>query len=62
MSARTGYEAAAPIEPRRLWSVPGLLDHVVAFLTVTLLGWMLSIVLEWCGIQGCSTLESLVGQ
>ena len=50
MSARTGYEAAAPIEPRRLWSVPGLLDHVVAFLTVTLLGWMLSIVLEWCGI------------
>ena len=50
MSARTGYEAAAPTEPRRLWSVPGLLDHVVAFLTVTLLGWMLSIVLEWCGI------------
>ena len=50
MSARIGYEAAAPIEPRRLWSVPGLLDHVVAFLTVTLLGWMLSIVLEWCGI------------
>ena len=50
MSARTGYEAAAPIEPRRLWSVPGLFDHVVAFLTVTLLGWMLSIVLEWCGI------------
>ena len=50
MSARPGYDAAAPIEPRRLWSVPGLLDHVVAFLTVTLLGWMLSIVLEWCGI------------
>ena len=50
MSARIGYEAAAPIEPRRLWSVPGLFDHVVAFLTVTLLGWMLSIVLEWCGI------------
>lgn len=50
MSARTGYEAAAPIEPRRLWSVPGLLDQVVAFLTVTLLGWLLSIVLEWCGI------------
>ena len=50
MSARTGYDAAAPIEPRRPWSVPGLFDHVVAFLTVTLLGWMLSIVLEWCGI------------
>ena len=50
MSARPGYDAAAPIEPRRPWSVPGLFDHVVAFLTVTLLGWMLSIVLEWCGI------------
>ena len=50
MSARTGHDAAAPIEPRRPWSVPGLFDHVVAFLTVTLLGWMLSILLEWCGI------------
>ena len=50
MSPRTGYAASAPVEPRRIWSVPGLLDHVVAFLTVTLLGWLLSILLEWCGI------------
>jgi len=50
MSLRAGYEASAPVEPRRIWSLPGLLDHTFAFLTVTLLSWLLSILLEWCGI------------
>ena len=50
MRARAGHDAYGPIEPRRLWSVPGLFDQVVAFLSVALLGWLLSILLEWCGI------------
>ena len=50
MNARAHHEPPGPIEPRRIWSVSGFLDHVLGFLTVTLLGWMLSILLEWCGI------------
>ena len=37
---------------RRPWSLAGLLDHGAAFLAVTLLGWWVSILLEWAGIAG----------
>ncbi|CDI02329.1 putative Integrating conjugative element protein [Candidatus Competibacter denitrificans Run_A_D11] len=42
----------APPEPvyRRPWSLAGLLDHAMAFLTVTIAGWWISILVEWAGI------------
>jgi len=44
------YPPAPPY--RRPWSLAGLLDHGAAFLAVTLLGWWVSILLEWAGIAG----------
>ncbi len=35
---------------RRPWSLAGLLDHLFSFTTVTLLGWLISVLLEWAGI------------
>lgn len=41
-----------PAEPvfRRPWSIAGLIDQVMAFITVTLVGWLISILLEWAGM------------
>ena len=47
------YRPYRPPEPppyRRPWSLAGLLDHFFAFAAVTLAGWLVSVVLEWCGI------------
>ena len=45
-----GYRAPPPPPYRRPWSMAGLLDHAAGFITVTLLGWLFSILLEWAGI------------
>jgi len=45
-----GYRAPPPPPYRRPWSLAGLLDHAASFLSVTLLGWWFSILLEWAGI------------
>jgi len=44
--------AVSPAPPpyRRPWSLMGLLDHLFGFCTVTLLGGLLSILLEWAGL------------
>lgn len=44
------YRAPPPPPYRRPWSLAGLLDHAAGFITVTLLGWLFSILLEWAGI------------
>ena len=36
---------------RRPWSLAGLLDHTMSFLTVTLAGWWISILVEWAGMR-----------
>jgi len=44
------YRSPEPPPYRRPWSLAGLLDHVFGFVVVTGVGWLLSVVLEWCGI------------
>ena len=39
-----------PVEPRRFWTLSGFLDHLFSFLLVTIVGWLLSILLEWTGM------------
>ena len=50
MSARTVTKPLRRSNPAASGACRDCWISVVAFLTVTLLGWMLSIVLEWCGI------------
>ena len=49
---RASSRSGVPAEPvfRRPWSFAGLVDQVMAFVTVTLVGWLLSILLEWVGM------------
>ena len=49
---RSSYRTGVPAEPvfRRPWSLAGLMDHAMAFVTVTLVGWLISILLEWVGM------------
>jgi hypothetical protein len=49
MRDRRPYTPPEPVY-RRPWSLAGLLDHAMAFLTVTIAGWWISILVEWAGI------------
>lgn len=49
---RASYRPGVAAEPvfRRPWSLAGLMDQAMAFVTVTLVGWLISILLEWGGM------------
>jgi len=49
---RSSYRTGVPAEPvfRRPWSLAGLMDQVMSFVLVTLVGWLSAILVEWVGM------------